>query len=295
MNIKYRISFWGILLFSALTTFGQVGGNQVFNREYRERPATPQSEKIFLTDSTFFIRASVLKNVISDSYVATFGVAESAKTLKEANTRIDDRIQKFISALKKIGVQHTDIYVDITTQTRILDYKINDNYAEQFISGFEQKKNVIVKFKNIKDLDKMVIAASEFEIYDLIKVDYIVDDPDKIYTQLFQTAMELLNNKKDLYVKTTNIKLKKSPKISSESFYYLTPPKLYQSYTPGNISTDYNDYSSNRKKKTLQINTTYYYDNIDYSTFDKVINPIITEPAVEFILLLQLKFDIEKE
>ena len=293
--MKYRISFWGILLFSALTTFGQVGGNQVFNREYREKPATPQSEKIFLTDSTFFIRASVLKNVISDSYVATFGVSESAKTLKTANTQIDDRIQKFISALKKIGVLHTDIYVDITTQTRILDYKIDGNYAEQFISGFEQKKNVIVKFKNIKDLDKMVIVASEFEIYDLIKVDYIVDDPNKIYTELFQTAMELLNNKKDLYVKTTNIKLKKSPKISSESFYYLTPQKLYQSYTPKNISTDYEDYSSNRKKKNLQINTTYYYDNIDYATFDKVINPIITEPAVEFILLLQLKFDIEKE
>jgi uncharacterized protein YggE len=293
--MKYRISFLGILLFSALTTFGQVGGNQVFNREYREKPATPQSEKIFLTDSTFFIRASVLKNVISDSYVATFGVSESAKTLKAANTQIDDRIQKFISALMKIGVQHTDIYVDITTQTRILDYKIDGNYAEQFISGFEQKKNVIVKFKNIKDLDKMVIVASEFEIYDLIKVDYIIDDPNKIYTELFQTAMELLNNKKDLYVKTTNIKLKKSPKISSESFYYLTPPKLYQSYTPKNISTDYEDYSSNRKKKNLQINTTYYYDNIDYSTFDKVINPIITEPAVEFILLLQLKFDIEKE
>lgn len=293
--MQYRISFWGILLFSALTTFGQVGGNQVFNREHRERPATPQAEKIFLTDSTFFIRASILKNVISDSYVATFGVVESAKTLKEANTQIDDRIQKFIFALKKIGVLHADIYVDITTQTRILDYKTDGNYAEQFISGFEQKKNVIVKFKEIKDLDKMVIAASEFEIYDLIKVDYIVDDPNKIYTELFQTAMELLNNKKDLYVKTTNIKLKKSPKISSESFYYLTPSKLYQSYTPKNISTDYEDYSSNRKKKTLQISTTYYYDNIDYSTFDKVINPIITEPSVEFILLLQLKFDIEKE
>ena len=235
-------------------------------------------------------------NVIADSYVATFGVAQSAKTLKEANAQIDDRIQKFVLKLEKIGIRQTDIYVDIVTQTRILDYKVDANYAEQFISGFEQKKNVIVKFKEIKDLDKMLAAASEHEIYDLIKVDYIVDDPDKVYTQLFQTAMELLNNKKELYVKTTRIKLKKTPKISSESFYYLTPPTLYQSYSPRNISTDYDDYGNSRsKKKNLQVSTTYYYDHIDYSAFDKVINPIVTEPAIEFILLLQLKFDIERE
>ena len=298
--MKYRISFVGMLLFSALTTFGQVSGNQVFNQygnygDKNSSPATPSPSKIYLTDSTFFINSSVLINVVADSYVATFGVAESAETLKAANMQIEDRIQKFISALKKMGVLPSDIYVDMTTQTQILDYKINGSYAEQFISGFEQKKNVIVKFKNINDLDKMVIAASEYEIYDLVKVDYIVTDHNKIYTQLFQTAMEFLNNKKDLYVKATNIKLNKYPKISGELFYSLTPPELYESYTPKNISTEYSDYDYNRKKKNLQVSTTYYYNHINYSTFDKVINPIVTAPAVEFILLLQLKFDIEKE
>lgn len=301
MNTRHQFFFLGILLFSVLTTFGQVSGNQVFNQygDYgnrNNRPATPSPNKIHLTDSTFFINTSIAMNVIADSYVATFGVAQSAKTLKEANAQIDDRIQKFVLKLEIIGIRQTDIYVDIVTQTRILDYKVDANYAEQFISGFEQKKNVIVKFKEIKDLDKMLAAASEHEIYDLIKVDYIVDDPDKVYTQLFQTAMELLNNKKELYVKTTRIKLKKTPKISSESFYYLTPPTLYQSYSPRNISTDYDDYGNSRsKKKNLQVSTTYYYDHIDYSAFDKVINPIVTEPAIEFILLLQLKFDIERE
>lgn len=300
MSTKYQISFIGILLFSALTTVGQVSGNQVFKQygNYKNSnndPAIPSESKIYLTDTTFFINTSVLMNVTADSYVAIFGVAESAKILKDANTQIDDRIQKFISALNKIGIQQTDIYVDMTTQTRILDYKIDGNYAEQFISGFEQKKNVIIKFKNIKDLDKMVIAASEYGIYDLIKVDYIVTDPDKIYTQLFQTAMGLLNNKKELYVKTTNIKLKKTSKISGESFYCLAPPELYKSYTPQNISTDYYGDSYNRRRKDLQASTTHYYDHINYSTFDKIINPIVTEPTVEFILLLQLKFDVEKE
>jgi uncharacterized protein YggE len=293
MNMIHRVSFIGLFFFSTLTTFGQVSGNQAFN-DYGDNRNIPSSSRIYLTDSTFFINASVLINVIADNYVATFGVAESATTLKDANTKIDDRIQKFISALKKIGVLQADIYVDMTTQTRLLDYKDDERRAqEQFISGFEQKKNVIVKFKDVKDLDKMVIAASEYGIYDLVKVDYIVTEPNKIYMQLFQTAMELLNNKKDLYVKATNIKLKKTSKISSESFYSLVPPELYKSYTPKNIST-YINYDRG-SRKDLPESTTYYYDHINYSTFDKVINPVVIEPTVEFILLLQLKFDIEKE
>jgi uncharacterized protein YggE len=274
--MKHRILFSGIFLFTALVAFGQVSGNQLFNREYDKNLPIPSTDKIHLTDSTFFIRASVLQNVIADSYVATFGVAESAKTLNEANTKIDDRIQKFI-----------------TTQTRMLDYKIVGDYAEQFLSGFEQKKNVIVKFTDIKTLDAMLKAAAEQSIYDLVKVDYIVDEPNAVYEQLFQTAMELLNRKKEMYAKATGIKLKKSAKISSESFYYITPSELYQSYTPKNISTDYDNYHSSRKK-TLQTSTTHYYDHVAYFTFDKVINPVITEPAVEYILNLQLKFDIEK-
>ncbi len=182
----------------------------------------------------------------------------------------------------------------MTTQTQIADYKVNKNYAEQYISGFEQKKNVIVKFDNIKDLDKIMVLAAEYEIYDLAKVDYIVDDVSKIYAQLFQASIDIINNKKELYTRATNTKLASSSEIFGESFYSFYPEQLYKSYTP-DISTQYINYSSSGKRKNLMKSTTYYYDKINYSGFDKVINPIVTEPAVEFVLELQIKFDIEKK
>lgn len=293
--MKHKITGMVILLLSGMAVFGQQSGNQVTGQYYNYNPTDrPQTvSKLYLSDSAFVIQANVLANVIADSYVATFGVAESATTLKDANAKIDDRIQKFISALTKMSIPQADIYVDMTTQTQISDYKLKGNYAEQFISGFEQKKNVIVKFKNIKDLDKMAIVASDYGIYDLAKVDYTVTDRNKIYTQLFQTAMATIDGKKDLYLKATNIKLTTSSKIYGESFYSFSPSQLYKSYTPS-ITTEYYDYSPNGKIKDLKKNTTYYYDHINYSGFDKVINPIVTEPAVEFVLTLQLKFDIEK-
>jgi uncharacterized protein YggE len=291
-----KITFIGVLIFSTLNIFGQHSGNYVTEPgyNYNQQQGQQSINKLYLSDSSFIIQAKVLTNIIADSYVVTIGVSESAKTLNEANTKIDDRIQKFISALKKkLDISTSDIYVDMTTQTQIADYKVENNYAEQYISGFEQKKNVIVKLKNINVLDKMIIVASEYEIYDIAKVDYIVTDVSKTYTQLFQTAIEVLNAKKDLYVKATNAKLKKDSQIYGESFYSFFPTQLYKSYTP-NITTEYYDNSSYSKIKQLKKSTTYYYDHINYSDFDKVINSVITEPMVEFILILQIKYNIDK-
>jgi len=294
MKLKTTIISTTLFLF-ALTVFGQHSGNSVIDQYSNSNPTNnPQTvDKLYLSDTSFVIRANVLINVIADNYVATFGVSESSTTLKDANTKIDKRIENFISALTKIGITQTDIYVDMTTQTQISDYKVNGNYAEQYITGFEQKKNVIVKFKNIKDLDKMIVTASDYEIYDLAKVDYIVTDINKIYSQLFQTTIDVINSKKELYVKATNIKLTSSSEIYGESFYSFYPSQLYKSYTP-NITTEYYDHGSYAKRKDLKKNTTYFYDKINYSGFDKVINPIVTEPTVEFLLMLQIKFDIEK-
>jgi len=294
MKLKTAIISTTLFLF-ALTAFGQHSGNSVIEQhDNNNQTNKPQTiGKLYLSDTSFVILSNVLINVIADNYIVNFGVSESSTTLKDANTKIDKRIQEFISALTKIGITQTDLYVDVTTQTQISDYKVNGSYAEQYIIGFEQKKNVIVKFKNIKNLDKMIVIASDYGIYDLVKVDYIVTDINKIYTQLFQAAMDVINSKKDLYVKATNLKLKTSSEIYGESFYSFYPSQLYKNYTP-NITSEYYDLGSYGKKKDLKKSTTYYYDKINYSGFDKVINPIVTEPTVEFVLMLQIKFGKEK-
>jgi uncharacterized protein YggE len=288
-----KITVFNVAMYLSIAIgFAQHSGNSVIGQNYysKQEIAPHTIGKLYLSDSSFLVGANVLANVIADNYVVTFGISDSATTLKEANSRIDSRIQNFIASLIKMGIAKTDIYVDMTTQTEIADYKVMKNYAEQYISGFEQKKNVIIQFKNINDLDKMIITASGYGIYDIAKVDYNVTDINKIYLQLFQTAMDVINGKKKLYATATNVQLLPTSEIYSDSFYSFYPAQLYKSYTP-DVSTVFqdNDYG---KRKNLQKNTTYYYDKLNYSGFDKVINPIVTEPAVEFILNLQLKFYI---
>jgi len=283
-----------LLLFLGNTLFGQISGNSVIDQNYTNL-RQPVTTKIYLTDSTFVIQANVLANIIADSYVAVFGVSESAKSLADANTNIDKRIQAFISALTKSGIAKDDIFVDMTTQTQLADYKITGNYAEQFISGFEQKKNVIVNFTGIQDLGNLVTLASGFEIYDLVKVDYIVNDITPVYSKLFEAAMEIINTKKKLYLSATGLKLLPASQVYGESFTGYYPNQMYKSYTPNVTSELYTYYDDSKfRKKDLKKNTTYYYEKVSHSYFDKVLNPVVTEPAVGFVLTLQIKYEIEK-
>ncbi len=294
MKLSLIVTGLLIILIPSLT-FSQQSGNVVIGKSHNYSRSNHQLsvDKLYLNDSSFVVQANVLKNVIADSYVATFGVSEASSTLIEANSKIDKRISDFVSALLKLGVTKDDIYVDMTTQTLISDYKVSGNYAEQYISGFEQKKNVVIKFDNIKLLDRMIVLASDYGIYDLAKVDYIVLNINKLYTELFTAAVDVIQEKKTLYAKATNVKLLPGSQIYGESFYSIYPAELYKSYTP-NISTEYYSYSSYSKRKDLRKNTTYFYDKVNYSGFDKVINPVVTEPAVEIVLKLQIKFDIKK-
>ena len=240
----------------------------------------------------------MVQNVIADGYVATFGLAVESSTLKECNDKIDKRIKDFTNELTKLGVAKTDIYVDMTSQNKIYDYKVNGDLAEEYLQGFELKKNVIVRFNHISDLDQMVIVASNLEIYDLVKVDYIVTDLNAIHTQLFTTASEIINQKKGLYTTLTNAHLSPTSEIYGDQFYSFYPDQLYasyQAYESGNVSNSGYNNNSSVTTKEVRKSATYYYDKINYSGFDKVINPYVTEPAVEFVLTLQVKFEMEKK
>ncbi len=293
-----NISILICTLFSIATGMlqAQQSGNSVYGQGYNAPHGKyPTKESLYLSDSTFIIEASVVQNVIADGYVAAFGLSEEGTTLKECNEKIDKRIKEFTDQLTKMGIAKTDIYVDMTSQNKVYDYKMNGELAEEYLQGFELKKNIVVKFAHIGDLDQMVITASNIGIYDLVKVDYIVNDLAAIHTQLFNAATEIINQKKAQYATLTNARLSPASEIYGDQFYSYYPDQLYssyQAYESGNVTGS--GYNNNTTTKNIRKSATYYYDKINYSGFDKVINPYVTEPAVEFVLTLQVKFEIEK-
>jgi uncharacterized protein YggE len=291
------------LFFAVQISFGQISGNQAFansNRNYNDkgeglRIKQEQVGKLYLSDTSFLVQAKIVKNVKADHYIAVFGLSQEAKNVVMANTKINERVKNFISGLQQTGIKENDIYTDIIAQYRVYDLKKEStNEVQEYLKGFELSKNIIIKYSKPAQIEQMLILAAKDSIFDLIKVDYCVENISKIYEDLFQSATEIIKKKKELYLNLTEAEVKPNAQIYGEVFSSYYPTEMYKSYQAYSTNFYESYWWYNDRKIAMRKFTTFYYDKLDYSGFDKVINPTVLEPVVEFVLTLQVKYNLKK-
>lgn len=290
-----------ITAFAFLNTKAQVGGNQVYkSRSYNEQRVNKTFNDLFdysVTDSTVVIQATVLLNKVADKYKITLGVNEEAATPKKSIENINKRIHDFINKIAVIGVKKNEVFVDFISQTKIYDYEIskNQNMATQKNNGFEIKKNVMITVDQYSKIEKLIYEASDFQIYDVIKVDYINTDIEKIQKDLLREAYSVLDKKKDNYFALVKKEIIGLPTVSS-NFSYVFPKGQYQNYTAYESSDVDYIRTSNESfyKKELRKGKTFYYEGVDYSDFDKIINDENPEVGIQYIMNISAKYDVKK-
>jgi uncharacterized protein YggE len=295
-----------LLLYLAATTsaFTQVSGNVEFeksndNYSYSSRSSSSASyDKMYLSDTTILIPASVIMNVKADEFVAVWAVKEESKTISQCITKIDNRISSFILGMKKSGVTEPDIDVDFISEHPIYDYALSGNVAEERLEGFEVQKNVSVRFKNRKLFDSLVVTASQNEIYDLVKVDYYVKNSVELRDQLFEEAVKIINRKKDKYTQKLNVKVKPNAQVYAEDYEIFFPSERYHSY-PAFESANLKQTNSWGSKNETWIkekrkSKTFFYNGLTLEGFDAVINPLIIEPVVQFTIRLSMRYEMAR-
>ena len=302
MSYRNNSILIALLIFAgAFPMTAQVSGNQVFangnDGQYSRIESTGKRDgltKLYLNDSSFLIQAKVLVNVKADYYVAVFGISDEGATVAEGTGKIAKRVRSFINSIKQSGIKDDDIYTDIIAQYRIYDYKQNEQEkaVEEYLKGVELSRNVIVKYTNAAQIEELLNLASKEQILDLVKVDYVVEDVSKVYDELWDVATNVINKKKGRYTKLTDAKLKPGSQVYAENFASYYPIEMYKHYKA--FSTSYYDsyWNYNDRKKSLRKFVTFYYDKLDYSGFDKVVRPTIVEPAIQFVMTLQVRYEI---
>ncbi|MGC4041711.1 MAG: SIMPL domain-containing protein [Flavobacterium sp.] len=206
--------------------FGQMSGNVVF----RDNNYFPQNKIEFaLTDNSLTLKVSIMMNKTADSYLISLGLNEEATTVALCNSAINKRIYGFMESLSKLGISEKDVYADFISQAKIYDYSLEDGKALQFEKGYEIKKNVIIATASLKNIDKIIEAASLFKIYDIIKIDYLSNDTGGLYASLLDEALKIGDSKKEKYLKSFNKKSIGNPTSSGELMAY-TPLNQYKSY-----------------------------------------------------------------
>jgi uncharacterized protein YggE len=285
-----------LLFFVNSIGFAQESGNRIYgNQGYSQqakRNPTFGSGNLMNGNGNFQIEATVLMNLKPDSFVAVFGVAQEAKDADESNNKLNARIEDFLRSLSGLGIVKTDTYVDFITQNKVYDFEIKGDVAEQILAGFETKKTVAVKYKSRDLFEKILSAATKAQIYDLIKVDYIVSDLEAVKERLFDEALKVVKKKEAKYQNAFGMTLK-SFGLISEKYDAFYPAERYENYQASESGAVEN--TSYREGKTfvyLRKSTTFFYEPLNGDAFDRMINPISIEPTVQFTVYLQVQYGV---
>ncbi|MFK8104947.1 MAG: SIMPL domain-containing protein [Saprospiraceae bacterium] len=294
--MKKTILVFLVCLICKQISFSQVSGNAVYSNQNNQYRLDLNTSKTQLVGNTgILVSGNVLMNVPADYYIAIIGASEEAVTPPKAYQKLNRRIKNFNNKLKAVGIPADNIYIDATTQNRVYEHFLQGNYIEEKVTGFEVKKNIHIRYERPEQLEEILIKAADEGIYDLVKVDYVVEDVEKIYDQLFEEAMKTIEKKRDRYLQLMNYTARKHPFLHGEQMNIVYPKDAYRKYQAFS-STNWSQTSINKNRypvKTARKMETFYFSKVDPVGFDKVINRGALEPPVQFILHLQIRYDFE--
>lgn len=255
----------GLLFFVNSICFAQVAGNRIYaTQEYQNNLRKPETSNgnLKTSENRFYsIESSVLLNVKPDTFVAVFGFDRLGSTSENSNSQVNAVFDEFTKDLQSLGIPKEDIFVDFITQTTTV--------VDQTSRAFQTRKTISIRYKDRKLFEKLVTLAAGKSIFDLVKVDYVVSDIEKVRTELFAQASQIIKSKHKKYTDAFGITL--IPKsLAVEKYDAFYPGERYKGYQKS-----------------------FFYEPLPQDDFDKVINSIGIEPVVQFTINLRMDYDTE--
>jgi hypothetical protein len=301
---KQLILFVSIIL---ITTYGQaqIAGNAVYNYNtiYDRDGDNDVDLSLNQYNYTFsnFLEANVMINVKASAYVAIFSLTQHGNTIEEAETLMNSRIEVLKRSLTQVGATISQVFTDPVSlvpayETEVTEKKYSKTFTE-VPAGFEMKKNVHITFKNHDDINPIIAIAAKAEIYDLVKVDYVVDDLAAILDRIRKEALGLLVQKKATIEKTG---MHARFTQFGEKYGSVFPMERYNQYTAyktGAPITYTASYKKGQPQQTVQYNyaeknKTIYYEKVSEKQFDHVINPVVGEPMVQVYITVKGQYEL---
>lgn len=261
---------------------GQSGADTARNQELAKRNAPYERGR--------HVDASVLMNLKPDEYIAVFGLSHEGKTLADARTSLDAALAKFQAGLKALNIAQTETFVDFVAQNRIYGFDTSQpDIAKEQVVGFEIKKNISIRYKSHAMLDRIISAAADAQVFDLVKVDYVLKDVAAARKRINEEAAKVIKAKVAEQTKLYGVKATPAVQVlpSQVTFYY--PVEMYDAYI-AQESEDTYGYRQNMTIHRARKPKTFYYNPLAAKDFDAVVNPSVLEPCVQVATYVRAKY-----
>lgn len=264
------------------------------NNDYYNKPY--QAGMQFPGENVIILNVNALSNHKAKEYVAIFNVTQAGSTAEEADRLLNEKVNNFITGANTLTLSRENIYVDMVSFLPRYEYVASKKVFSkktftEVPKGFILQKNIHVKFTNPEMLDKLITIAAKNEIYEVVKVDYTVENPEKIYQELRNKAMDYLNQEIQSY-KKIGIVLDSAYKVATENTWAIYPANRYTSYQA--FSSVSMDAVRGAQIMEAEKTTTSFYNAIPPDAYDIVMNPTILEPEVQYSYSLKVKFTMKE-
>lgn len=274
---------------------GQESGNRIYgNNGYYQQKRQNITGALGSPNEGYAIEARVLTNLRPDAFVVVFGVNDEGSNAAASNEKVNAKIANLIQRIKPLGIDSSDVFIDFITQNRVYDFTVSGTQASENLTGFETKKTVAVRYKSREVFERIVSAAADSRIFDLIKVDYIVSDFNSVRAGLFDAAVKVLKSKEQKYANALGV----SPSavgLSIEKYDVSYPGEAYQryqAYETGDASVHNPQGASSRVVQRKSF--TFFYEPSEGSSFDSVLVPLGLEPMVQFSIYLRMQYQVRR-
>ncbi len=310
MKTKLQIIIFFFIIIS-ITSYSQSAGNKIYNdnNRYKQNKTYNKDMSVFQSNqrglssnyryqksnNQMFFNVNVLMNVKADSYLAIFNISQVGETAQKVDELLNERYKKFYNEVLSLNIKKEDIYLDMISLVPVYSFlvekKLFSKTYNEVPKGFELQKNIHIKYNKSDIFDKILTIAAKNEIYDLVKVEYFVNNTEAIHDTMRKKAIDYMNKKiKDF--KKLKIDLDTIYHIISENTYVAYPVDRYKSYQAFS-GASLGAIGSRSNVKKIRKPRTMFYNKIPYHQYDIVINPAILEPPVQYSYSLKIKYIIK--
>jgi hypothetical protein len=295
-----------LVLVSGFFAHSQVMGNEESakkekgNANYYNNYQNNQHATVNVMNSSQEFMTLTIKGIYNEkatSYVATFSIMQVGTTVEEVTGLLDEKVLNIKTGVAKLN-KNIDLVVDMISFVPTYEYEVtkktfNKKTYNEKPSGFELKKNLMIQYKNASDLDDIISICAKQEVFDLAKVDYVTTNLDSIKTKLQDRVLLEYQNKLKFYGVIKNIDLFKKEKTINEGFNIIYPVENYKKYTA--FSQAQLPYSVNGVVNQITKNQTQFYDAMLPKSHSFVMNPDITEPAIQVLYEMTIVIDLREK
>jgi len=248
-------------------------------------------------ENEMYIVIKGIYNEKATSQRAVFSVLQIGKTAEETTNLMDARLETVTKAITAFNPE-IEIIVDMISFVPMYDYEIqkkifNPKTYNEKPSGFELKKNLIIKFKKTNDLNAIMNFCAKQEIYDLAKVDYVTSNLDHIRDVLQVKAAEEYKQMLTNYSAIMNTDLFKKEKSLTEGYNTIYPMESYRSYSA--FSQASINFEPSSTVNNIRKNNTQFYDAALSKTHTFVVNADITEPTIQIFYDLTIRIKLKED